>query len=194
MYQAENTNFKTNRSFTQEFTRSCLGRIIIAGVIILVGLLVAYFTAPKESDMDAEMTDNLMQCLEVNDGIKGDAVDDYVHNITFIFTTADTTVIPKDKLDTYYKYNRLESYRHTFYSTSIIYNNMHPEGTRVGIGIFGVIIPTVLYEDILLDVGPVHKGYEQKLNQAPIAAPEEEEDLGENPNIQPFHYKGDEEN
>ena len=173
MYQAENTNFKTNESFTQEFTRSCLGRIIIAGVIILVGLLVAYFTAPKESDMDAEMTDNLMQCLEVNDGIKGDAVDDYVHNITFIFTTADTTVIAKVKLDTYYTYNRLESYRHTFYSTSIIYNNMHPEGTRVGIGIFGVIIPTVLYEDILLDVGPVHKGYEQKLNQAPIAAPEE---------------------
>ena len=50
MYQADNTNFKTNQSFTQEFTRSCLGRIIIAGVIILVGLLVAYFTAPKESD------------------------------------------------------------------------------------------------------------------------------------------------
>ena len=31
MYQAENTNFKTNESFTQEFTRSCLGRILIAG-------------------------------------------------------------------------------------------------------------------------------------------------------------------
>ena len=26
MYQAENTNFKTNQSITQEFTRSCLGR------------------------------------------------------------------------------------------------------------------------------------------------------------------------
>ncbi len=192
MYQADNTNFKTNQSFTQEFTRSCLGRIIIAGVIILVGLLVAYFTAPKESDMNDEMLDNIMQCLEVNDGIKGDVVDDYVHNLTFIFTTADTTYIAKDVLDTYYKYNRLESYRHTFYSTSYIHNNMHPEGTRVGVGIFGIIIPTVLYEDILLDVGPVHKGYEQKLNQAPIQ--QDDEDLGENPNITEFHYKGDEEN
>jgi hypothetical protein len=192
MYQAENTNFKTNESFTQEFTRSCLGRIIIAGVIILVGLLVAYFTAPKESDMDEEMLDNMMQCLEVNDGIKGDAVDDYVHNLTFIFTTADTTVIPKDVLDTYNKYNRLVSYRHTFYSTSYIHNNMHPEGTRVGVGIFGLIIPTVLYEDILLEVGPVHKGYEQKLNQAPIQ--QEELDMGETPNITEFHYKGDIEN
>ena len=192
MYQADNTNFKTNQSFTQEFTRSCLGRIIIAGVIILVGLLVAYFTAPKESDMNAEMEDNIMQCLEVNDAVKGDAVDDYVHNLTFIFTTADTTYIPKDVLETYYKYNRLESYRHTFYSTSYIHNNMHPEGTRVGVGIFGIIIPTVLYEDILLEVGPVHKGYEQKLNQAPIQ--QDDEDLGENPNITEFHYKGDEEN
>ena len=153
---------------------------------------MAYFTAPKESDMNAEMEDNIMQCLEVNDAVKGDAVDDYVHNLTFIFTTADTTYIPQDVLETYYKYNRLESYRHTFYSTSYIHNNMHPEGTRVGVGIFGIIIPTVLYEDILLEVGPVHKGYEQKLNQAPIQ--QDDEDLGENPNITEFHYKGDEEN
>ena len=191
MYQADNTNYRTNESFIQEFTRSCLGRIIIATVIILAALLMAYFTAPKESDMDAEMNDNLMQCLEVNDGVKGDVVDDYVHNLTFIFTTADTTVIDRDKLETYEKHNRLESYRHTFYSTSYIYNNMHPEGTRVGVGIFGIIIPTVFYEDILLEVGPVHKGYEQKLNQAPIV---DDTDLGETPNITEFHYKGDQEN
>ena len=186
MYQADNTNFKTNQSFTQEFTRSCMGRIVIAGVILLVALLLAYFTAPKESDMNLEMSDNIMQCLEVNSESKGDAVDDYVHNLAFIFTTADSTMIPKDVLDTYYKHNRLESYRHTFFSTTYIHNNMHPEGTRIGIGIFGIIIPTVLYEDILLEVGPVHKGYEQKLNQAPII---EEPDLGENPNITEFHYK-----
>ena len=190
MYQADNTNFKTNQSFTQEFTRSCMGRIVITGVILLVALLLAYFTAPKESDMNLEMSDNIMQCLEVNSESKGDAVDDYVHNLAFIFTTADSTMIPKDVLDTYYKYNRLESYRHTFFSTSYIHNNMHPEGTRIGIGIFGIIIPTVLYEDILLEVGPVHKGYEQKLNQTII----EEPDLGVNPNITEFHYKGDLEN
>ena len=186
MYQAENTNFKTNQSFTQEFTRSCLGRIIIAGVILLVAMLVAYFTAPKEDDMNMEMTDNIMQCLEVNSENKGDAVDDYVHNLAFVFTTADTTMIPKDLLETYYKHNRLESYRHTFFSTTYIHNNMHPEGTRVGVGVFGLIIPTVLYKDILLDVGPIHKGYEQKLNQQVIIP---DDDLGENPNITEFHYK-----
>ena len=186
MYQAENTNFKTNRSFTQEFTRSCLGRIIIAGVILLVAMFVAYFTAPKEDDMNMEMTDNIMQCLEVNTDNKGDVVDDIVHNLAFVFTTADTTMIPKDLLETYYKHNRLESYRHTFFSTTYIHNNMHPEGTRVGVGVFGLIIPTVLYKDILLDVGPIHKGYEQKLNQQVIIP---DDDLGENPNITEFHYK-----
>jgi len=186
MYQAENTNFKTNQSFTQEFTRSCLGRIIIAGVILLVAMLVAYFTAPKEADMNLEMTDNIMQCLEVNTDNKGDVVDDIVHNLAFIFTTADTTMIPKDLIETYYKHNRLESYRHTFFSTTYIHNNMHPEGTRVGVGVFGLIIPTVLYKDILLDVGPIHKGYEQKLNQQVII---QDDDLGENPNITEFHYK-----
>jgi hypothetical protein len=186
MYQAENTNFKTNQSFTQEFTRSCLGRIIIAGVILLVAMLVTYFTAPKEADMNLEMTDNIMQCLEVNTDNKGDVVDDIVHNLAFIFTTADTTMIPKDLLETYYKHNRLESYRHTFFSTTYIHNNMHPEGTRVGVGVFGLIIPTVLYKDILLDVGPIHKGYEQQLNQQVIIP---DDDLGENPNITEFHYK-----
>ena len=186
MYQAENTNFKTNQSFAQEFTRSCLGRIIIAGVILLVAMFVAYFTAPKEADMNLEMTDNIMQCLEVNTDVKGDVVDDYVHNLAFIFTTADTTVIPKDIIETYYKYNRLESYRHTFFSTTYIHNNMHPEGTRVGVGVFGLIIPTVLYKDILLDVGPIHKGYEQKLHQDVVI---DDDDLGENPNITEFHYK-----
>ena len=191
MYQADNTNYRTNESFFKEFTHSCLGRIIIAGVILLVALLVAYFTAPKESDMNLEMTDNIMQCLEVNSVEKGDAVDDYVHNLAFIFTTADTTMIPKDVIDAYYQYNRLESYRHTFYSTSYIHNNMHPEGTRIGVGIFGLIITTVLYRDILLDVGPVHKGYEQKLNQQVIVP---DDDLGVNPNITEFHYKGDPDN
>ncbi len=192
MYQAENTNFKTNQSFTQEFTHSCLGRIIIAGVILLVAMLVAYFTAPKEDDMNMEMTDNIMQCLEVNTDVKGDVVDDYVHNLAFIFTTADTTVIPKDIIETYYKYNRLESYRHTFFSTTYIHNNMHPEGTRVGVGVFGLIIPTVLYKDILLDVGPIHKGYEQKLDH--VVVEPQEVDLGVTPEITEFHYKGDLEN
>jgi hypothetical protein len=68
---------------------------------------------------------------------------------------------------------------------------MHPEGTRVGVGIFGIIIPTVLYEDILLEVGPVHKGYEQKLNQQVVVP---DDDLGENPNITEFHYKRDPDN
>ena len=186
MYQAENTNFKTNQSFTQEFTRSCLGRIIIAGVILLVAMLVAYFTAPKEADMNLEMTDNIMQCLQENDSIKGDDIDDDVNNFGFIFTEADTTQISEDVRKAYHMYNKLEVYRHTFYATTHLRNNLHPEGIRVGVGVFGLVIPTINYRDILLDVGPVHKGYNQRIIQPNT---NNEVDLGENPNIQEFHYK-----
>lgn len=83
-------------------------------------------------------------------------------------------------------YNRLQVYRHGLYSTAYLHNNLHPEGVRVGFGAFGLIVPTVLYKDILLDVGPVHKGYDQKLIQQ-VTVPDT--DLGQNPNIQEFHYK-----
>ena len=126
MYQAENTNFKTNESFTQEFTRSCLGRIIIAGVIILVGLLVAYFTAPKESDMNAEMVDNLMQCLEVNDGIKGDAVDDYVQMT--MFTTSPLSS-PLQIQPLFQKTNWIHIINTTVWSRIAIRSTQHPSST-----------------------------------------------------------------
>ena len=39
---------------------------------------------------------------------------------------------------------------------------MHPEGIRVGIGFFFVVIPTINYSDILLDITPMLKGYDQQ--------------------------------
>ena len=102
-----------------------------------------------------------------------------------IFTYADTTLVSEDVMKAYRTYNKLEAYRHTFYATARLVNNLHPEGVNVGVGLFGLIIPTVIYKDILLDVGPVHKGYNQKIIQPTAPEP----DLGSNPNIQEFHYK-----
>ena len=132
------------------------------------------------------MEDNIMQCLEENDSIKGDPIDDYVHNLGFIFTKGDSMAVTEEVRKAYHMYNRLQVYRHGLYSTAYLHNNLHPEGVRVGFGAFGLIVPTVLYKDILLDVGPVHKGYDQKLIQQ-VTVPDT--DLGQNPNIQEFHYK-----
>ena len=50
---------------------------------------------------------------------------------------------------------------------------------------FGLIVPTITYKDLLLDVGPVHKGYNQQIIRPTVTEP----DLGTTPNIQEFHYK-----
>jgi len=149
MYQ-QDRGYRTNEPIRKAFMHSCLGKIVILGIFLLIALCVAYFTTPTEKEMLVEMDDNIIECLQANDSIKGDP-----------------------------------AYRHTFYATARLVNNMHPEGVRVGVGVFGLIIPTVIYKDILLDVGPVHKGYNQKIIQPTVP----DTDLGSNPNIQEFHYK-----
>ncbi len=53
------------------------------------------------------------------------------------------------------------------------------EGIRVGIGIFGIVIPTVTFSDMILRVGPVRKDYNQKI----IRNTYDDEDLGNNPDF-----------
>ncbi len=186
MYQADRGNYRTKESMGKVFMHSCLGRLLIFVAFIFVMLFIAHFTTPTEKEMAEEMEDNIMQCLEENDSIKGDPIDDYVHNLGFIFTKGDNMAVTEEVKKAYHMYNRLQVYRHGLYSTAYLHNNLHPEGVRVGFGAFGLIVPTVLYKDILLDVGPVHKGYDQKLIQQ-VTVPDT--DLGQNPNIQEFHYK-----
>ncbi len=186
MYQSDRGNYRTNDSMGKAFMHSCLGKLIVFVGFILAMLVIAYFTTPTEKEMADEMEDNIMQCLEANDSIKGDPVDDYVNNLGSIFSKADTTKVAEEVRDAYHMYNRLEVYRHSLYATAYLRNNLHPEGVRVGVGVLGLIVPTVLYGDILLDVGPVHKGYDQKLIRQTIVP---DNDMGKTPNIQEYHYK-----
>ena len=56
----------------------------------------------------------------------------------------------------------MEYYKHTFYATTLLHNNYKPEGIRAGVGIFGIVIPTVNFNDFLFRLGPMHRGYDQK--------------------------------
>jgi hypothetical protein len=178
----------SEKNFVQKMLSSKGGRIVFTGGIILAVLGFVLISAPSKKEMTKTMTDNVMQCLEDNNRYKGDAIDDFVHNLTYSFTEADTTNIAPEVLEAYHKYNKMEGHRHLFYSTAYIHNNMHPEGIRVGIGFLGFVFSTLHYSDLLLDVDPVHKGYEQKLLD-PVKI--EETDLGSNPNIQEYHYQRD---
>ena len=156
-----NNSYRTKESMVQQFYHTCLGKLIIAAAVIGALLLVAYITVPDEETMMTEMDDNIRQCIEANDSIKTDWIDDAINNIGYIFTTADS-VPNQEIIDNFNEYNKLAYSRHTFYSAAMLHNNFRPNGTRVGIGIFGIVIPTVNFNDFLFRLGPMHKGYDQK--------------------------------
>ena len=157
------------KNFIQRLLSSKGGRIIfISGVLIAV-LMFVYISAPTKKEMVKEATDNVMECLLDNTKYKGDATDEFVHNLGYTFSEADTTEIAPEIIETFHKYNELVPHRHLFYSTAF---------------------STVQYSDLLLDVEPVHKGYEQKLlDPTTLPTTPEEIDLGQNPNITEYHYQ-----
>lgn len=104
-------------------------------VIVAFGLLFANLSVPTEDDMIYNTADGISQCINENKLSKNDRIDDVVRNFTAIFTDSDSASIINNLKD-FDKYNRLEVYRHTFYSTARVHNNFRPEGTRVAIGIF----------------------------------------------------------
>ncbi len=162
MQQTNRGNYRTKETLAQQFWHSCFGKLTILAGIIAVLVVIGHLTIPDEETMMAEMDDNIRQCIEANDSIKNDWIDDAVNNIGYIFTTADS--IPNQEIiDNFNACNKLEYYRHSFYATTLLHNNFKPEGIRVGIGIFGVVIPTVNFNDFLFRLGPMHKGYDQKV-------------------------------
>ena len=167
MQQNNDRDYRTKETLAQQFYHSCLGKLIILLAVIGMGLFIAYLTVPDEDTMMTEMEDNIRQCIEANDSIKTDWIDDAINNIGYIFTSADS-VPNQEIIDNFNQYNKLQYYHHTFYAKTLLHNNFKPEGIRVGIGVFGIVIPTVNFNDFLFRLGPMHKGYDQKPVQSTI--------------------------
>ena len=179
MYQPDRGTYG-KESYASMFFHSCLGKIVILVFLILALLLIARITIPSKEKMTAEMEDNIRECIQENDSIQGDKLDDMVGNVFRIFTKADTTANDKELVEAFYQYNKLQIYPHFFYSTARIHNNFRPEGTRVGIGIFGLVIPTVNFNDFLLRTGPVRREYNQQLIKPTYST---DEYYGDNPDL-----------
>ena len=98
MDQTSNGNFKKNESPLQAFYHSCLGKIVILVGILIILLIVGMMTKPTQEEMEMEMVDDILQCIEANDSIQGDDIDDQVNNLNSIFSLADTANINKELL------------------------------------------------------------------------------------------------
>lgn len=187
MDQSTNRSSYKKQSMGSEFAHSCLGKVIIGIAVIIALLIIAIFTVPSESEMRMEMEDNIRECLQDNEEIRGDKIDETFSNIRRIFTTADTLANDTERLETFHKLNTLEVYRHTFFTTAHVRNNIYPSGIREGIGIFGIVIPTINYDDFLMSEGPVRGKNVDRLIQDQ-AVPDDY--MGDNPHLKPYHYKG----
>ena len=163
MEQDARNSYRTQQSVAQEFYHSCLGKIIILLVFLGILFVIAVMTVPSDEKMQTEMMDNIRECIQENDSIKGDGIDDAVANFSRIFTEADSTFNDKEAMEAFHKYNKLEIYRHSFYSTARLRNNLSAEGIRVGIGIFNLVIPTVKYSDIILFVSTIKNYNKERL-------------------------------
>lgn len=186
MELSNNSGYK-KQTVASEFRHSCLGRIIILAAIMFVLFIIALFTVPSDSQMRWQMEDNIRECLQDNDSIHGDGIDEAFNNVRRIFTHADTTANDKERLETFHRLNTLEIYRHSFYSTAHVRNAVNPQGIREGIGIFGIVIPTINYDDFLMSEGPVRGKMNERLIQDQVIP---DSYLGDNPMLKPYHYKG----
>jgi hypothetical protein len=187
MNQTSNEHFRTTDNLRKSFTHSCLGRLVIFGIILVVLLIVAHFNVPDKQYMTDEIEDDIRECILTHDSIKADWLDDAIGNIGYIFTHADSA-FSQESWRAFQKYNKLEYHKRATYASMHLHNNLHPDGVRVGIGIFGVVIPTLSFEDLLLRVERMHGGYDkgviQNINY-------DTDYMGEQPHIKEYHYKGD---
>jgi hypothetical protein len=179
MYQADRGDYRTKESIFSLFFHSCMGRILIVGIIIGILSGIACLTRPSEEVMTAEMVDDIRQCINRSDSVNSDKLDNMVANFGYIFSSADT-VVDVESWKNFKRYNRLQYFDHGTYATMLVFNNYNVEGTRCGIGIFGIVIPTVNFIDLLLRDGPIQT---DESNFRPVEIIGDDEYFGETPDL-----------
>jgi hypothetical protein len=186
MFQPDRGDYRQKKSTVSLFLHSCLGQIVIFVAILCVLMLVAHLTRPDAKAMTEEMNDNVRQWIESKDSINTDWMDDAVTNISYAFTHAGPEQ-DKELMKNFNDHNKLTPHVYAFFSTMYIYNTFRSEGERCGIGIFGMVIPTVNFNHYLLHEEPMRSNYNE-----PLVEPSgDNEYFGESPGLEPFRYNGE---
>ena len=191
MDQFHSDSYK-KQNLMQEFFNSCLGRLVILLIVFLVLYIFALITVPSKKLMLAETIDNIHECIQENDSIKADEIDELINNISRTISVADTALTNPEVFNAFLKYNRLQVFQHPGFLTVHVYNGIYPQGRRISIGVFQTVISTLNYDDLVLSTGAVRGDYNKQLT-APVEVPDTGY-IGENANIEPYHFMGDEEN
>lgn len=181
-----NNGIQTNKSeyhketLAAEIKKSCLAKVIMLVAVILLFMLAAKLTIPSDEQMMYGTLDGVCQCIQDSHGVPGDKSDDIVRN-GIATVSHETDSAKKDTiLADFKKFNRVEIYHHTFFSTAYIISNFNSRGARAAIGIFGLVIPTVNFNDFVLRNGPIRKEYNQRIIKQTITS---DTYMGDNPDL-----------
>ena len=181
-----NNGIQTNKSeyhketLAAEIKKSCLAKVIMLVAVILLFMLAAKLTIPSDEQMMYGTLDGACQCIQDSHGVPGDKSDDIVRN-GIATVSHETDSAKKDTiLADFKKFNRVEIYHHTFFSTAYIISNFNSRGARAAVGIFGLVIPTVNFNDFVLRNGPIRKEYNQRIIKQTITS---DTYMGDNPDL-----------
>ena len=192
IHQPNRGTYIKKQSLPEQFYHSCLGKFTIAAAALGVLALIAMITIPPDEKISQETMDNVRECILQNDTIQSDQIDNTLSNVMRMFTSVQEEKFDRNLAEALEKYNTLKIYHHTLYSTAYIHNNFKPEGSRVAIGILGMVIPTVNYGDLLLRSTVIRHEKDAPTIQNPQPASKEEEnddDMGEASDLTPFKGK-----
>ena len=163
-----------------EIKKSCLAKVVMLVAVILLLLLSAKLTVPSDEQMMFGTLDGVCQCIQKSHGVPGDKSDDIVRNgiaaVSHVTDSAKKDTILAD----FKKFNHVEINHHTFFSTAYIISNFNSRGERAAIGAFGLVIPTVNFNDFVLRNGPIRKEYNQRIIRQTITS---DTYMGDNPDL-----------
>lgn len=183
MRQADRGTYEKD-SYSKELGRSCLFKIFKLGGVIILLLIIAILTVPTEKRMKKGAFDAVVLCILGDLVGEQDRADDFARNMSSMVTRLDTTSNNIEQVVTFSKLNTMEVYNHLFYSTLYIHNSARPQGVRVAIGIFGLVIPTVGSNDFLLNTEPMQFENKDRILGRPA-------EPGEAPLSDPLDYDDD---
>lgn len=157
MQQTENGEFRTKESPIKLFLHTCLGKIVLALVVFVILLVVALLTNPTDKKMRDEMEDNIKQSIWSRDSIEVDDLDIFVSNIGHTFThwSDSVTIDMKNRMRRFNTNTKIFE-RKTFYSTMRLtcgFKGVYEK--LVGLGIFGMVVPLVDFNQFVPREGPL---------------------------------------
>ena len=188
MYQTDRGEYRTKESAFKQFRKSCLGKIVIALGVFVILLIIAALTKPSVNKMREKMEDNIRQSIWARDSINADGLDIFVSNIGHTFSSFSDPVTDemRQRWDLFIASNDTSYYVHPFYTTMRIKSHYDQDDERCGIGIFGLVIPTVNFNRFVPRGGP-WRNYE---NPTLYKGEESEEYFGTT-TVEPFHWEGE---